>query len=97
MYTGTGADVTVVHVANNTTVKLMCADTAGFVPTWFMNGSVVVGDDYSYSIDENTGVVTGTLMIDGNHTCGAFNVYCRAHNGSGDLQNLHNTSLTVQG
>lgn len=89
--------MTVVNVAHNTTVKLMCADTAGFVPTWFMNGSVVVGDDYSYSIDENSRVVTGTLMIDGNRTCGIFNVYCRAHAHNGNLQNLYNTSLTVQG
>jgi len=39
----------------------MCTDTAGYVPTWFLNGSVVVGDDYSYSIDENSGVVTAPI------------------------------------
>lgn len=90
---GTGADVALVNVACNTTIELTCSDPSGFLPSWFMNGVVVFGDHYSSSSDVNTGVVTGTLTINGNHTYGAFNVYCSLHND----QILHNTSVTVQG
>lgn len=90
---GAGADVALVNVACNTTIELTCSDPSGFLPSWFMNGVVVFGDHYSSSSDVNTGVVTGTLTINGNHTYGAFNVYCSLHNG----QILHNTSVTVQG
>ena len=81
-----------VNVAHNTTIELTCADPAGFLPSWFMNGSVVFGDRFRTSSDD-TGAVTGTLMINGSDTCGTLHVYCLLHN----RQNLHNTSLTVQG
>ena len=93
IHAGTGADVALVNVARNTTIELTCSDPNGFLPSWFMNGVVVFGDHYSSSSDVNTGVVTGTLTINGNLTYGAFNVYCSLHND----QILHNTSVTVQG
>ena len=83
-----------VNVAHNTTIELTCTDTAGFLPSWFMNGSVVFGDRFRTSRDD-TGAVTGTLTINGNDTCGTLNVYCNClrHN----RQALHNTSLRVEG
>ena len=90
---GTGADGAMLIVADNTTLQLACSDSNGFLPSWLVNGRVILGDRYSSSRDKNSGVVTGTLMINGNQTYGAFNVYCILHNG----QILHNTSVTVQG
>jgi len=63
-----------------------------------MNGFITLSDDgYSYSReysrDEDTGELIGILTINGNHTCGTFNVYCLFRNG----QTMHDTSLMVEG
>ena len=96
VHTGTVADVTVVTVARNTTVELTCIDPNGvlFPPAWIVNGSAALTDDgYRTSRGEDPGKLIGTLTINGNHTCGIFNVHCQLHSG----QIMHNTTLTFGG
>ena len=81
-------------VGHNATITLMCADPGGLLPSWFMDGLLVSGDRYSSSTDENTGMVIGTLRINGSDTIGSFNVHCSS---SIDGQVLHNLSLAVGG
>jgi len=53
----------------------------------------LVGDGYRSSRDEDTGELIGTLTINGNHTCGTFNVYCLLRSG----QTMHEITLIVEG
>jgi len=96
LHTGTGAEAAVISAAHNTTVNLTCIDSVDqlFPPAWVMNGSFVLsGDGYRSSRDEDTGELIGILTINGNHTCGAFNVYCRLYSG----QIMNDITLTVEG
>lgn len=96
LHTGIDADVSNLKAARNTTVEFTCIapNDALFPPVWFMNGSFVPSEDgYRSSRDENTGELFGTLIINGNHSCGTFHVYCRL---SG-RQIRHNITLTVEG
>ena len=68
-----------------------------FQPTWFVNGRVAATDGGCYrSILSGMDHYIATLVINGNHTCDTFNVYCRIYRESQALY-LHNTTLTVQG
>jgi len=80
------------NAAHHTTIELTCIDQndEGYYPVWYMNGSA---DGYRSSRDEGTGELIGTLIINGNRTCGTFNVYCRLYSG----QTVHNTILTMEG
>jgi len=79
--------------ARNVTVNLTCIDSGG-PPAWVKNGSFVTSDDgYRSTRDEDTGELIGILTINGNHTSGAFNVYCRLYSG----QIMNNITLTVEG
>ena len=96
LHTGIDADVSNLKAARNTTVEFTCIapNDALFPPVWFMNGSFVPSEDgYRSSRDEDTGELFGTLIINGNHSCGTFHVYCKL---SG-RQIRHNTTLTVEG
>ena len=83
-------------VAPGVTVELMCT---GLAVLWYLNGRQTISDEDCYRLtsrragDRN---VTATLAINGNHTCDAFNVYCRIYRESQFLY-LHNTTLIVQG
>jgi len=84
--------------AHNTTIELTCIDKANdpdiSPPHWVMNGSVALTEDgYRSSRDEDTRALIGTLTINGNNTCGTFNMYCILHN----EQILHSTTLIVEG
>ena len=83
-------------VTPGVTVKLIC--TGPFV-LWYLNGSQALSDEDCYRLAfrrAGEGNVTATLAINGNNTCGAYNVYCRIDRGSQFLY-LHNTTLIVQG
>ena len=95
----TGNGHTVLTVAHNTTINLVCTDGSRY-PTWFVNGSTVGIEGQcnrsSYSI--NGGMVTATLTIDGNCICGTLNMHCEAYIAEErQLAFLHNTTLTIQG
>ena len=83
-------------VAPGVTVELICT---GPDVVWYLNGrqASTYGDCYRLTVrgagDRN---VTATLAINGNHTCDAFNVYCRIYSASQFLY-IHNTTLIVQG
>ena len=84
--------------AHNATVRLTCIDSYSveqlFPPVWVINGSSVPSEDgYRFTRDETTGQLIGILTINGNRTCGTFNVYCLLHN----RQTVHETTLTVEG
>jgi len=82
----------VIKAAYNTTVKLTCIDRngEGYYPVWYMNGSA---DSYRSSRNEDTGELIGTLIINGSHTSGTYNVHCRLYSG----QTMYNTILTIEG
>ena len=83
-------------VAPGVTVELICT---GPDVVWYLNGRQALSYEDCYRLtvrgagDRN---VTGTLAINGNHTCDAFNVYCRIYRESQFLY-IHNTTLIVQG
>jgi len=54
---------------------------------------ILVGDGYRSSRDETTGELIGILTINGNRTCGTFNVYCLLRNG----QTMHDITMMVEG
>ena len=89
LYADTGEELTVAH---NTTVELTCIDQNddGYYPGWYWNASA---PGSMYNTAGGTGELIGTLIINGNHTCGTFNAYCRLHSG----QIKHNSLLTVGG
>ena len=96
LHTGAGTDVSNLKAAHNTTVVFTCIDhtDAHFPPAWWMDGSLVLTKDgYASSRDKDTGELIGILTINGNQSCGAFNVYCRPYSG----QIMHNTTLTIEG
>ena len=91
---GTGVETTAVKLACNVLINLTCSDLDGFLPTWFRNGSAIVGDDYSYITDENSGAVTGRVMLNGTDLCGSTSfIYCATRYRG----NLHNTTLIIEG
>ena len=83
-------------VARGVTVELICT---GPDVAWYLNGRQAFTNEDCYRLalrsvgDRN---VTGTLAINGNHTCDAFNVYCRIY-GESQFLYIHNTTLIVQG
>jgi len=84
------------QAAHNTTVELTCTTSGGdpTPPVWYMDGSVTLYEDgYRFSRDEDTGELIGTLMINGNQTCGTFLCSCRSFSG----QIMHNFTMTVDG
>jgi len=90
----TGA--TAITAAHSATVNLTCIDPVGrnFPPAWIMDGLATFPNDGYWSYrNETTGELIGILAINGNRTCGTFNVYCLPNNG----QIIHNTTLTVEG
>ena len=95
LHAGTGADGSM-QAAHNTTVELTCitSDDDPTAPIWFIDEVQALSQDgYRSSRDENTGKLIGTLMINGNLTCGTFNVYCKLES----RQIMHSTTLTVEG
>lgn len=81
-------------IACGTFLFLTCTDLDGFVPTWFRNGMAIVGDDYSYIKDENSGAVTGRVILNGSDLCGTTSfIYCVTRYRG----NLHNTTLIIEG
>ena len=95
-HTGTGADGSM-KAAHNTTVELRCTASDSetlFAPVWFMDGSVALYQDgYTTGRDEDTGELIGTLIINGNQTCGTFLCSCKLTGG----EIMHNFTLTVEG
>ena len=83
-------------VAPGVTVELICT---GPDVVWYLNGrqALTYKDCYRLTIggagDRN---VTATLAINANHTCDAFNVYCRIYR-EPDFLYIHHTTLIVQG
>jgi len=95
LHAGTGADGSM-KAAHNTTVELICPASDGdfLAPAWFVDGSVTVyNDGYRTSRDEDTGELIGTLIINGNQTCGTFLYSCRLS--SGEI--MHSFTMTVDG
>ena len=95
----TGNGHTILTVAHNTTINLVCTDGTR-LPTWFVNGITVRIEGQcsrsSYSI--NGEMVTAILTIDGNCICGTLNIHCEAYIAEErQLVFLHNTTLTIQG
>ena len=95
-HTGIGGDAMI--VAHDVTLQLTCTGET-FQPTWFVNGTVVVTAGHCYTpitpfVDGNELIYT--LQIDGNRTCGAMNIFCKAFR-RGQLLIIHNISLTFQG
>ena len=87
-------------VVPGVTVKFICTGPVDpFQPTWFVNrkSAETDGSCYKSTISDAEGQnYTAILMINGNHTCDTFNVYCRIYSGPQALY-LHNITLTVQG
>jgi len=93
-HAGVGVEATAVKFACNVLINLICSDLDGFLPTWFRNGSAIVGEDYSYITDENSGAVTGRVMLNGTDLCGSTSfIYCATRYRG----NLHNATLTIEG
>jgi len=94
-FSDVGAASAVMYAAHNTTVKLTCTDTNNeqYNPVWYVFGPL---DEYIRIIrsrNDDTGELMGTVIFNGNHTCGTFQAFCRLFNG----QNMHNTTLIVGG
>ena len=96
----TGNGHTILTVAHNTTINLVCTDGTSF-PTWFVNESTVgtEGQCSRSNFISNGGImVTAILTIDGNCVCGTLNMHCEAYIAEErQLVSLHNTTLTIQG
>ena len=70
----------VINVATGVSVKFAC--TGPDPPTWFVNGRAAVTEEdcYRSTLRRTEGLnLTATLVINGNHTCNTFNVYCRIY------------------
>ena len=95
---GVGSDAMIVAPGVSVEFNNCTGPADGFFqPTWFVNGRVAATDGGCYrSRLSGMDHYTATLVINGNHTCDTFNVYCRIYRESQDLY-LHNTTLTVQG
>ena len=95
-FAGIGIGGGPIVVARGVTVELICT---GPDVVWYLNGTQTLSYEDCYRLtirraeDRN---VTATLAINGNHTCDAFNVYCRIYRES-DFLYIHNTTLIVQG
>ena len=98
MDSNTGNGRTVLTVAHNTTVNLVCIDRDGsHNPTWLVNGTRVGTEGRcSRSSLNHGGMATATLTIDGNCTCDTLNIHCDIIE-ERQLVSLHNTTLTIQG
>ena len=92
LFAGVSGDVLI--VSPGVTIELTCT---GPTLNWFWNGrqAVTAGDCYESRLKTSEGQnTTATLTINGNHTCGTFNVYCIIH---GSVVGLHNRTLAFQG
>ena len=96
----TGVCGNVVIVTHNTTINLTCTTSGRRTPDWFVNETAVTdtGRD-GYRVTTSNGVYkTATLMINGNRTCEALNVYCEIYNTTErQFVHMHNTTLRFQG
>ena len=95
----TGNGRTVLTVARNTTINLVCTDGTRY-PTWFVNGITVgTGDQCNRTSFSNEEMVTATLTIDWNYCiCDTLNIHCEFYvDEERRLVSLHNTTLTIQG
>ena len=98
-FAGVGGDTMVVAPGVSVKFNTCTGPAHDFQPTWFVNGRVAETEVACYRSTLRTADgpnYTATLTIDGNQSCGDFNIKCRIFKESQALY-LHDTTVMVQG